>query len=55
MNEIKAQYDFLLEQGELEIFCPKMTGVWEKDKKDFTEKWEQNNDFEVEGWLDLDD
>ena len=56
MDRIKATYDYLLSMGYLNIFYPKATGVWERDKEmmeeeerktqEYTKKFlEENKDF----------
>lgn len=48
----QKQYSQLLESGELFEFYPKMKGEWDKDKKVFTQEYEQNMkiimDFDVD-------
>lgn len=42
MKEAKKQYDSMLENGDLEILFPNMTGEWKKDKDKFIKKFIQN-------------
>jgi hypothetical protein len=37
MSAVKREYNSLLEGGELLELYPGLTGIWEKDKKIFTE------------------
>jgi hypothetical protein len=50
-KEAKIQYDAFLEAGELQIFFPKMTGIWKEDKERFLKSYkiskEQVNNFDV--------
>jgi|TARA_R110000772_G_scaffold44329_4_gene102008 hypothetical protein len=39
----KEEYDLLL--PELSVLYPELTGVWEKDRKEFTIIWEENQNF----------
>lgn len=52
MQEIKKLYKSLLEDGDLSVVLPAAKGIWEEDKKDFTEFYHQNqqfiNDIEVD-------
>lgn len=47
MKEIKVQYDFFLENGDLKDLFPEVsfTGEWEKDKSKFTKIWKDNQKF----------
>lgn len=51
MQQIKKEYDLLLESGDLEMLFPRASGIWETDKKQFVLIYEENqkllNNFEV--------
>ena len=42
MTEVEIQYKAFLENGDLEMLFPGLTGEWTKDKKAFTRIWEEN-------------
>lgn len=43
MNKIvKQEYDALKKSGDLLDMFPDLTGSWSKDKKEFTNYWESN-------------
>lgn len=42
--KVKKEYTTLLENGELLIMFPELSGTWSKDRKIFTSLWEQNNE-----------
>ena len=42
--QIKNEYDVLLRSGDLMEMYPGLQGSWQKDKKAFTQLWEQNRD-----------
>lgn len=42
MKEAKIQYDAMLENGDLEILFPSLSGEWKKDKKKFELMWAEN-------------
>ena len=44
-KEAKLQYDFFLENDELKMFFPSMTGDWETDKSRFLKIWNKNRDI----------
>ena len=50
-KEAEIQYKAFLENGDLEMLFPGLTGEWTKDKKAFTRIWEENqkliNDIDV--------
>lgn len=50
MQQIKKEYDLLLESGDLEMLFPRASGIWETDKKQFVLIYEENqkllNNFE---------
>lgn len=50
----KKLYEVLLESGELQDFCPNMTGVWEKDKKSFIEQQEELESLTKDFTVDID-
>ena len=41
-SEIKSMYISLLDSGDLFVFFPSLTGVWENDKKEFTKHYNKN-------------
>lgn len=43
-KEAKLQYDSFLENDELHIFFPSMTGDWKKDKTNFLKIWAKNKE-----------
>jgi hypothetical protein len=46
-SEIKSMYNSLLDSGDLFVFFPSLTGVWESDKKEFIKHYNKNlNDIE---------
>lgn len=51
MLQVKIEYDQLLESGDLKMLFPKASEIWEKDKKQFTQIYEDNQkilkEFEV--------
>lgn len=40
--ESRAEYNNLLDAGELLEMYPELSGVWQEDKNRFLEIWEQN-------------
>lgn len=56
-KEVKTMYDTLLLSGDLLEFYPSLTGVWEKDKKEFENQFyinqrllnEESEDFDFFG------
>ena len=42
--EVKREYKALLDNGELLIMFPELSGKWIKDKKAFTESWTKNRE-----------
>lgn len=42
MKEAQIQYEAMLENGDLEILFPSLTGDWKKDKKRFELMWAEN-------------
>ena len=52
---LKKLYEVLLESGELQDFCPSMTGVWEKDKKSFIQQQTELEELAKGFTIDYDD
>jgi len=42
MSEAQIQYNAMLENGDLEILFPSLSGEWKKDKKKFELMWAEN-------------
>lgn len=40
VNDIRAMYDALVDSGDLNEMFPNLTGVWEKDQKEFSRAYE---------------
>lgn len=43
--QCKKEYELLLNNGELLEMYPMLSGIWLKDKSDFTEMFNQNKDI----------
>lgn len=52
-TEVKNFYNSCLENGELFLIFPEVTGVWEKDKKAFTKYYEENKELEALTDIDI--
>lgn len=50
----KAEYDALLNSGDLIDLYPGLTANWQKDKKIFTRMWEQNMEVINGLYVDID-
>lgn len=54
-QEIKKEYDALLQSGDLKEMFPTMSGDWNKDKSEFTNLYSLNEDLFGNEELDLED
>ena len=54
-REIKAMYFSLLDSGDLFVFFPSLTGVWEDDSKEFIKHYNKNLSDIEDLNFDLDD
>ena len=45
MEEIRRQYEVLLDMGTLLELFPRMKGTWEEDKDRFTKEYKEYNDL----------
>ena len=55
INEIKAIYESLLENGDLFVLFSNMTGSWDSDKTKFKILYDQNQKKIDNDFLDLDE
>ncbi len=42
--KVKKEYDILLDNGELLIMFPELSGEWKKDKNSFISLWNKNTE-----------